>query len=71
VINVDLSPRGMQGQVCSELPDSRCKTPPGRAGLQIHTGEWKEVIVMILLALLFILVLIRRKRTRLKIELDL
>jgi hypothetical protein len=71
VINVGFHFHGMQGRVCAERPDSRCKTPPGRAGLQIHTGEWKEVIVMILLGLFLILVLIRKKRTKLKIELDL
>lgn len=52
-----------------ELPVSRCKTPPSRAGLQILL-EMERGDLMILLALLFILVL-RKRRTKLKIELDL
>jgi hypothetical protein len=71
VINIGLPLPWNAGSSLRGAPDSRCKTPPIRAGLQIHTGEWKEAIVMILLALLLILVLIRRKRTKLKIELDL
>jgi hypothetical protein len=50
--------------------DSKCKTPPCGAGLQIHWSG-KRRLLMILLVLFLALVLIRKKRTKLKIEIDL
>ena len=59
----------LQDRVCVEPSDSKCKTPPCRAGLQIHWSGKRWYLMTLLV--LFLFLIYRTRRIKLKIDIDL